>query len=82
MGNDPVVGESVAHDLAGRRHDVADDRTQVVERFDVGHEAVVEDQVVETELLRFERLLQLRDVQFVALVAERTGLLGPRGRGP
>ena len=39
--------ESVAHDLAGRRHDVADDRTQVVERFDVGHEAVVEDQVVD-----------------------------------
>ena len=76
------VGESVGHDLARRGDDVIDRRAQVVERFDVGHEAVVEEQEVEAVGQCREGVGQLRDVHLVTRVAERSGGVGPGCRLP
>ena len=59
-----------------------DRRAQVVERFDVGHEAVVEEQEVEAVGQCREGVGQLRDVHLVTRVAERSGGVGPGCRLP
>ena len=78
----PVVGKSGGHDLARRGNDVVEAAAQVVERLDVGHEAGVEDQVVEAVGECFDHRREVGDVDLVSRVAERTGRLGIGQRLP